>query len=324
MAMIDCGACVKKSPQCEACLKQFRLPLITTLRNGAAQRVGFARFGAIYLLTTWPRWQLLGESVRAQLLSRRVGPEVRVVNGTAVDLQLHRAQLGRATSSGQRHRLAVSWAHTHAAHDALASNASSALVLEDDVRLMANSYLSVDRIMSALASVATWTGVATDPKGVPSCLRLGFAFMWARNCSWNESSGFATFGKPRDVRSSVAVAYNRAALHLMSELRWYSSGGSPKTCVDTLLGRAMVVEHLPIPPLATQVSKATRQIGTLYGALSSCWFGTMSQYLPARTRYRREHALAYAALESFAAELQHERQNATVLARGQFHGHAVV
>lgn len=181
--------------------------------------------------------------------------------------------------------------------------------------------------MSDLDDVSTWTGVATDPKGVPSCLRLGFSFMWARNCSWNESSAFATFGRPRDVRSSVAVAYNRAALHLMSELRWYISGGSPYTCVDTLLGRAMAVEHLPIPPLATQVSKMTRHIGTLYGALSACWFhGQANQLWPAKIRYRREHALAYATLESFAAELRHERQNktVTVLMRGQLRGHAVV
>lgn len=87
----------------------------------------------------------------------------------------------------------------------------------------------------------------------------------------------------------------------------------------------MDLEHLPIPPLATQVSKVTRQLGTVYGALSYCWFGTMGQYWPAKTRYRRQHALAYAALERFQADMLHElrRPNETVLKRGELQGNVV-
>ena len=77
--------------------------------------------------------QTVANTVRHQLEAAQIGPEVRVVNGTAVDAA-HWHQM-RPMSPNVRHQMAAAWMHVHVSLHSFTKGHRSAMLLEDDVIL---------------------------------------------------------------------------------------------------------------------------------------------------------------------------------------------
>ena len=136
---------------CAACIANASLPLIQTLRIPSAEGGGFAQFPAIYMLSTAKRWDRLREQVTSNLAQRRIGPLVRVVNGSALD-EMHREQMEKTHIPGRRHHVAVTWAHIHIAEFALSRSEYGVLVIEDDAQFNVNASMYVGHMLANLTA----------------------------------------------------------------------------------------------------------------------------------------------------------------------------
>lgn len=137
---------------------------------------------------------------------------VRVVNGSALDL-LHRAQMEKAHFSGRRHHVAVTWAHIHVAEFALSRSEYGMLIVEDDAQFVPNSAAYAGRMVANLTANG-WQRSERD-----EIIRLGYHYMWARNCKWTPLQAYASVSAKKDIKSSVAVAYNLGAMRKLIDYR---------------------------------------------------------------------------------------------------------
>ena len=251
----DCTQCLSNTPFCNSCLLNFSLPFIERLELASSMPLepdwlnsGFRRFGAIFMMTTANRWANRREVIRRRLLAARIGPVVHIVNGSGVD-ELHAFQLLRQGMSQRHHQLAASWAHVAVAQHALKLKYESILLVEDDAMFKRGAAASLNRQMVGLEQ-------RTDGLGNWSLMRLGYSYRWSRvlsPCSEKEESQFIVASGPRDIRSSVAVAYRQHGIRTAANMRFYRFSSSKS--IDMILSwPPWTSELLAMPPLVSQSS----------------------------------------------------------------------
>ena len=254
-----CSACLANSPFCTSCIESFPLPLLETLETletlprhqfFKARRKGFGRFDAIFMMTTPKRWAQRRDVIALRLKLAQIGPTVHIVNGSGVD-ELHRMQLDRQGLTPRFHQLAASWAHVAVAQHALKRRHDSILLIEDDAAFKRDAAELVESMISGMAARQS------TAEGNWTLLRLGYSYRWGRTlspCDKELPGQVVLASGPRDVRSSVAVAYRGAGIRLAAGMRFFRFG-TPKS-IDIILGHGgpFPSEHLALPPLVVQAS----------------------------------------------------------------------
>ena len=210
---------------------------------------GFRHFQGIFLMTIPSRWAERRTVMRRRLRAARIGPVVKVINGSGVD-ELHAAQILRQGTSQRRHFLAASWAHVVVAQHALRHQFETILLIEDDAMFKHGAATMLGE------SLARLRAEPSTPLGNWSLMRLGYSYRWTRAlslCNASAESQFVVATGPRDIRSSVAVAYRREGIRRAASMRFYRF--STTKSIDFMLAWApWTTEHLAMPPLVTQSS----------------------------------------------------------------------
>lgn len=261
----DCSQCMANTNFCVKCLQNFSLPFlehVDFLRDDHTSKwaspgdrdewttSGFSRFQSIYLMTTPRRWEERGEVMRRRLRGALIGPQVLVVNGTGVD-ELHAAQILRQGVGQRRHFLAASWAHVLVAQHALKLKHEMILLIEDDAMFKLGAATMLN------TGLASLDAMRHTPMGNWSLMRLGYSYRWTRalsRCDATAASQFVVATGPRDIRSSVAVAYRGDGIRRAAGMRFYHFAITKAIDMALAMAGLWATEHLAMPPLVAQSS----------------------------------------------------------------------